>query len=207
MAKGESGDISGSAYVILLQDHFELLRRAYESFLVWEYFGELLFSVHRSELEYPRVHFFSPLLVACVSAAFDSFVINLYKFYDNRSDTLGTLVDAGVKRGRISRDLETRIRDKIRDAGAFAANKHIKSLRNRNVGHYQVTNEERSPLTTIDPTPNEIRDYFARIGEILQLCASQAPLSHSPFQYNQFERRITDTARMVMSYFRGERAP
>jgi hypothetical protein len=209
MARRKSGDIGGSAYVVLLQDHFDLLRRAYESFLVWECFGELLFSVHRSEPEYPRVHFFSPLLVANVSAAFDSFVINLYKFYDNQSHTLGTLVDVGVKRGRIPPNLEIRIRDKIKDAGSFAANKHIGLLRNRSVGHYRVTNEERSrsPLTTIDPTPNEIRDYFARLGEILQLCASQAPLSHSPFHFNQFERQITDTAQMVMSYFRGAKAP
>ena len=209
MAKRKSADVSGSAYVILLQDHFDLFRRAYESFLVWEHFGELLFSVHRSEPEYPRVHFFSPLLRTSVSAARDSFVINLYKFYDNRSHTLETLVDVGVKRGRISRLLESRIRSKIEDAGAFAAHKHIKSLRNRNVGHYQVTNEERSrsPLTTINPTPNEIRDYFARIGEILQLCASQAPLSHSPFHYNQFERQIIDTAGMITRYIRGEKAP
>ena len=208
MAKRKSTNISGSAYVILLQDHFEVLRRAYESFLVWEYFSELLFGVHRGEPEYPRVHFFSPLLIANVSAAFDSFVINLYKFHDKQSHTLDNLVDVGVKRGRISLYLETRIRKKIKDAGAFAANKDIKSLRNRSVGHYRVTNEERSrsPLTAVDPTPNEIRDYFVKISEILQLCASQAPLSHSPFQYNQFERRITDTARMVMSYFRGGRA-
>jgi hypothetical protein len=174
MAKSKSTNISGSAYVILLQDHFELLRRAYESFLVWECFSELLFRVHRSEPEYPRVHFFSPLIVATVSAAFDSFVINLYKFYDRQSDMLGNLVDAGVKHGRISLYLETRIRKKIKEAGAFAANKHIKSLRNRSVGHYRVTNEERgrSPLTAIDPTPKEIRDYFVKIGEILQLCAS-----------------------------------
>lgn len=207
MEKRKSGNISGSAYVILLQDHFELLRRAYESFLVWECFGELLFRVHRTEPEYPRVHFFSPLVLASVSAAFDSFVINLHKFYDKQSHKLETLVDVGVRRSRIPPYLEKRIRGKIKDAGAFAANKHIKSLRNRTAGHYQVTNEKRSSLTTIDPTPNEIRDYFARIGAILQLCVSQAPLSHSPLQYDQFERRITDTARMVTCYFRGEKAP
>lgn len=207
MAKRKSTSISGNAFVILLQDHFELLRRAYESFLVWECFSELLFRVHRSEPEYPRVHFFSPLIVASVSGAFDSFVINLHKFYDKQSHRLETLVDAGVRRGRIPPYLEKRIRGKIKDAGDFAANKHIKSLRNRTVGHYQVTNEKRSPLTAIDPTPNEIRDYFVRIGAILQLCASQAPLAHSQFRYNQFERRITDTARMVTCYFRGEKAP
>lgn len=93
-----------------------------------------------------------------------------------------TLVDVGVKRGRISLPLEARIREKIKDAGAFAANKHIKSLRNHCVGHYRVTNEERtrSPLTAIDPTATEIREYFAKIGEILELCARDAPLSHSP---------------------------
>src|SRR6266446_6246365 len=196
MAKTKSRNISGSAYIILLQDHFQLLRRAYESFLVWESFGELLFRVHRGEPEYPRVHFFSPLIVANVSAAFDSFVINLYKFYYKQSHKLETLVDVGVKRGRIPPYLAARIRDKINDAGTFAANKHIRSLRNRNVGHYQITNKQRSPLTTIDPTPNEIRDYFAKIGEILQICASQAPLSHSPFEYNRFEQRITNTAGM-----------
>lgn len=208
MAKRKS--IGGSAYVILLQDHFELLRRAYESFLVWECFSELLWGVHRGSPEYPRVHFFSPLLVANVSAAFDSFVINLYKFYDKKqSHTLDDLVDAGVKRGRISLYLEARIRKKIKDAGAFAANKHIKSLRNRSVGHYRFTNEERSrsPLTAIDPTPSEIRIYFAKISEILQLCAREAPLSHSPIRYNQLEQRILDTAGMVICYFRGEKAP
>jgi hypothetical protein len=153
--------------------------------------------------------FFSPLITAIVSDAFDSFVINLYKFYDTQSNKLETLVDVGVKRGRISVSLETRTRKKIKEAGTFAANKHIKSLRNRSVGHYRVTNEERgrSPLTAIDPTPEEIRDYFVKISEILQLCTSQAPLSQSPLQYNQLKRQITDTARMVMSYLRGEKAP
>jgi hypothetical protein len=121
---------------------------------------------------------------------------------------LDTLVDVGVKRGRIPPHLEIRIRDEIKDAGSFAANRHIGSLRNRSVGHYRVTNEERgrSPLTTIDPTPNEIRDHFARIGEILQLCASQAPFSHSPFHYNHFERQIIDAAGMITRYIRGEKA-
>jgi hypothetical protein len=200
-------NIDGSAYVILLQDHFALLKRAYESFLVWECFSELLWGVHRGEPEYPRVHFFSPLLVANVSAAFDSFVINLYKFYDDQSHTLDNLVDVGVKRGRISLHLEPRIRTKINDAGTFAANKHIHSLRNRSVGHYRVTNEERSALTAINPTPKEIRDYFEKIGEILQLCATEAPLRNSPSEYNQFEQRITNTAGMVTCYFRGQKAP
>lgn len=86
MAKRKSANISGSAFVTLLQDHFDLLRRAYESFLVWECFCELPLTVHSGDPEYPRVRFFSPLIVANVSAAFDSFVINLYKFYDGQSN-------------------------------------------------------------------------------------------------------------------------
>lgn len=206
MAK-KKNKISGSAYIILLQDHFEILRRAYESYLVLESFSGLLSDVHREDAEYPRVRFFTDLILATVSAAFDSYVINLHKFYDSRSHCLEHLVDVGVEHEAIPPWLETIVRKKIKKAAACAANKHIQLLRNRNVGHYRITNQEHSPLTTIDPRPEEVRDYFARIGEILKLCADHAPLSNSPLRYNQFERQITATAGMAIRYFRGEKAP
>lgn len=207
MAKKESANVSGADYVSLLEDHFELLRHAYESFLIWECFNELLFRLRASDPQYPRVHFFSPLIAATVSAAFDSFVINLYKFYDKQSHKLETLVDVGVKRAAIPPCLETHIRDKIRSSGAGAASKNIRSLRNRTVGHYRVSNDERSPLTAVDPTPHELREHFGRIAEILELCTAHGRFSGSSRPYNGSERQITDTAGMVMRYFRGEKAP
>ena len=203
----KSRKISGGAYTILLQDHFELLRRAYESYLVLESFGGLLVNVHQGDPEYPRVYFFTNLIFATASAAFDSYVINLHKFFDRQSHDLESLVDVGVKRGALPPWLEAIIREKIKNAASSAANKHIDSLRNRNVGHYQISNQEHSPLTNVNPTSEEVREYFARIGEILKLCADHAPLPNSPFRYNQFEPQITDTAKMAIGYFRGEKAP
>lgn len=207
MGKKKTAKVSDDKYTSLLEDHFELLRNAYESFLIWECFGELLFRLRPSEPEYPRVHFFSPFIVATVSAAFDSFVINLYKFYDDRSHELETLVNVGVSCAAIPSYLETRIRAKIRNTGAVAARENIHSLRNRTVGHYRVTNEERSPFTTVEPSPDELRDYFRRIGEILELCTARGRFSSSSRRYDGSERQITDTAGMVIGYFRSGKAP
>ena len=203
----KSRGIAGNAYVVLLQDHCELLRSAYESFLIWEAFGDLLRGTHRGDAEYPRIRFFTRLVYPLVSSAFDSFVINLYKFYDHRSDELKTLVDVGIRRGRISQPLEKRIRAKIEEASVFAVRTNIHVLRNQHVGHYNSLIRKRSSLTTIHPTPKELRDYFARLAEVLQLCVRDAPLSHSPPRYNVFERDIVAQTRMVIQYLSGSKAP
>lgn len=199
--------ISATAFQRLTEDHCSILRRAFESYLVWEKLGDLIRDVHRGDAEYPRVLFFQPLTLACVNAAFDSFVINLYKFQDNRSHELHTLVDIGVKYGRIERALERRLRAQIRSTASFAAKKHIDSLRNRQVGHYDVLADERSSLTTIQPTKEEICDYFKQLAGILQSCATLARFRHSPLLYDQFEKRIDDTAEMITRYVRGLKAP
>lgn len=203
----KSAAIPESFYVGLLQDHCDLLRSAYESFLIWEAFGDLLRETHKGNAEYPRIRFFTKLVYPIVSSAFDSFVINLYKFYDHRSDELNTLVDVGVKRGRISESLEKRIRAKIEKASAFAVKTNIHELRNRHVGHYNSLIRKRSSLTTIHPTPKELRDYFARLAEVLHLCVRDAPLSHSPPRYDAFERDIVVQTKMVVQYLSGLKAP
>jgi hypothetical protein len=199
--------IPGSAYVRLLEDHCDLLRSAYESFLLWETFGDLLRDTRKGDVEYPRIRFFTTLLYSVISSAFDSFVINLYKFYDRRSDALNTLVDTGIKRGRISQPLERRIRAKIERASEFAVRSDISSLRNQHVGHYNSLIRKRSSLTTVHPTPNELRDYFAKLAEILQLCVRDAPLSRSPFRYNHFEKDITAQVGMLVRYLSGSKVP
>src|SRR5260370_17855731 len=203
----KSAAIPGSSYVGLLQDHCDLLRSAYESFLIWEAFGDLLRETHKGDAEYPRIRFFTKLVYPIVSSAFDSFVINLYKFYDHRSDELNTLVDVGVKRGRISHTLEERIRAKIENASAFAVKTNIHELRNRHVGHYSSLIRKRSSLTTIHPTPKELSDYFARLAEVLRLCVRDAPLSHSPLRYNVFDKEIVAQTRMLVQYLSVSKAP
>lgn len=202
-----SDRIDASAFQRLAEDHCSILRRAFESYLIWEAFGDLIRNVHRGDSEYPRVFFFQPFTLACVNAAFDSFVTNLYKFHDKISDELNTLVDLGVRYGRVDPELERRLRAQIRTARSFAVKKHIHSLRNRQIGHYDVTADERSSLTTLQPTKEEIREYFQQLAEILKTCAAHTRFRHLPLVYNQLEKRMRDSAEMVTSYIRGRKAP
>jgi hypothetical protein len=201
----KSDKISGSAFQALTTDHCSILKQAFESYLVWECFGDLIRKVQKGSEEYPRVFFFQPLTLAFVNAAFDSFIVNLYKFYDNRSHELETLVQVGVKHGCIEPWLESSLREKIKDAASFAAKKNIEMLRNRNVGHYVMTALPRSALTTIHPTKEEIRDYFERLATILETCASRARFDHSPLRHDQFEKRIRDTAEIVIRFVCGQK--
>ena len=202
-----SDRIDASVFQRLVEDHCSILRRAFESYLIWEAFGDLIRNVHRGDSEYPRVFFFQPLTLTWVNAAFDSFVTNLYKFHDTRSDELNTLVDLGVRYGRIDPALERRLRVQIRTARSFAARKHIHSLRNRQIGHYDVTADERSALTTLQPTKEEIREYFQQLAEIIKTCAAHARFRHLPLVYDQLEKQMRDCAEMVTSYICGRKAP
>jgi hypothetical protein len=204
--KRKSDKISGHAFQRLTEDHCAILRRAFESYLIWEYFGDLIRDVHRGDAQYSRVFFFQPLTLAFVSAAFDSFIVNLYKFYDRGSLELETLIDVGVKHGRLQPWLASSLKKQIEEAASFAAMKSIGSLRKRNVAHYDRTAEERSALTTIDPTKKEILDYFKKLAAILQICASRARFNHSPPAYDQFEKRIRDTAKMIIHYVSEEKS-
>lgn len=203
--KRKSGRIRVNAFQRLTEDHCSLLRRAFESYLIWEYFGDLIRDVHRGDAEYPRLFFFQPLTLAFVNAAFDSFIVTLYKFYDRGSLELETLVDVGVKHGRIEPLLASSLKKQIEEAASSAPRKSIGSLRKRNVAHYDRTAEERSALTTIEPTKKEIRDYFKKLAAILQTCASRARFNHSPPAYDQFEKQIRNTAKMIMRYVSEEK--
>jgi hypothetical protein len=146
-----------SCYQQLLADQFDLLRHAFESFLVWERFGDLIRDTRVGAAEYPRVHVFQPITLAFVASAFDSFVVNLYKFHDRRSNTLETLLDVGIRAGKIEPELERILASRIAEVKAMAAKLNIRTLRNSSVGHYNATVEKRSPLTTVRPEPKEIR--------------------------------------------------
>jgi hypothetical protein len=204
--KKKSDKISGAAFQTLTADHCSILKQAFESYLVWECFGDLIRKVQKGNEEYPRVFLFQPLTLAFVNAAFDSFIVNLYKFHDNRSHELETLVQVGAKHGRIEPRLESILRKQIEDAGSFAT-KHIEMLRNRNVGHYDMTAVPRSALTTVHPTKEEILDHFKRLATILESCASCARFDSSPLRHDQFETRIRDTAEIVMRFVRGCTVP
>lgn len=198
--KRKSDKISGDAFQRLTEDHCAILRRAFESYLIWERFGDLIRDVHRRDAQYPGVFFFQPLTLAFVSAAFDSFIVNLYKFHDKGSLELKTLVEVGVKHGRIEPWLAASLLKQIEEAGSLAVRKSIDLLRKRNVGHYDRTAKERSALTTADPTKKEIRDYFKNLAAILQACASRARFNHVPPAYDQFEKQIRETAKMIIRY-------
>lgn len=201
----KSQKISGDWFQALTEDHCSILKRAFESYLIWESFGDLIRDVRRGHLEYPRVFFFQPFTLAVVGAAFDSFIINLYKFHDNRSYELETLVDVGVKHGGIEPSLGLKLNAQIKDAASFAAKKNIDSLRNRSIGHYDAMAERRSALTTVHPTSKEIRDYFEKLGAILRVCAAHARFHRLPLQYNQSEKGIRDISKIFTQYIRGEK--
>lgn len=60
-----------SYYQQLLADQYDLLRHAFESFLVWERFGDLIRDTRVGAADYPRVHFFQPITLAFVASALD----------------------------------------------------------------------------------------------------------------------------------------
>ena len=204
--KKKSGKIGGTAFQKLTRDHCSILKQAFESFLVWECFGDLIRDVHRGSKEYPRVFFFQPLMLAVVSAAFDSFIVNLHKFHEKRSQKLEILIEVGEKHGGIEPSLATTLKTQIKNAMLLADTIDLKSLRN-NVGHYNMGTNERSVLTTSDPTNTEYRDYFERLAAILKTCVSRARFNHSPARYNQIEKRIRETSEMFIRFVRGEKAP
>lgn len=202
--KKKSDKIHGSFFQKLVEDHCDTLQQAFRSFLVWESFTDLVHNTRQGSASYPRVFFFQPLTLSFVDAAFDSFVVNLYKFHDNRSHELETLVDVGVTQGAIESWLEPRLRQMIGTAVSFAAKKEIDALRNRKVGHYDLTADYRSTLTTVHPTPKELREYFSILGEILKECAMRARFGVSPHHYDQGEDHIKDTASILIKFIRGE---
>ena len=203
----KSDRIAGSAFQQLTEDHCSILKRAFESYLIWEYFGDLIRNVHRGDAEYPRVFFFQPLTLALVSAAFDSFVVNLYKFHDNRSHELEDLVDVGVKHGGINHSLESSLRMQIKDAASIATKMNIATLRNQHVGHYNPAVEGWNALTTVNLAKKEVREYFKKIAAILQGCVFRARFNHSPPRYNQSEKQIQDNAKIIIGYISGKKSP
>ena len=113
-----------------------------------------------------------------------------------------TLIDVGVKHGGIDSMLETNLRRQIKDAASFAAKKNIDSLRNRQVGHYDLMAPQRHSLTTVHPTKEEIRDYFDKLAAILEACAERARFCSRPFSYKQFEESIHSTSQMIIAFIR-----
>jgi hypothetical protein len=196
-----------SYYQRLLADQYDLLRHAFESFLVWERFGDLIRYTRVGAAEYPRVHFFQPITFAFVASAFDSFVVNLYKFPDRRSNTLETLLDVGIRAGKIEPELEGILSDRIAEVKATAAKLNIRTLRNSSVGHYNATVEKRSPLTTVRPEPKEIRQYFEEVGEILNMCGRRARFYQQPLRYDHNEHAIATLASFLTGYISKGSAP
>jgi hypothetical protein len=189
-----------SYYQQLLADQYDLLRHAFESFLVWERFGDLIRDTRVGAADYPRVHFFQPITLAFVASALDSFVVNLYKFHDPHSDTLAALLDVGIRAGKIEPELENILAKRIAAVKAMAAKLNIRTLRNCSVGHYNATVEKRSPLTTVRPEPNGIRRYFEEVGEILNMCARRARFYQHPLHYDHNEHAISTVATFLTGY-------
>lgn len=196
-----------SYYQRLVEDQCDLLRHAFESFLVWERFGDLIRDTKIGNADYPRVHFFQPITLAFVASAFDSFVVNLYKFHDRRSNTLETLFDVGIRAGKIEPELERILVKRIADVKAMAAKLNIRTLRNSSVGHYNATVEKRSPLTTVRPEPKEIRQYFEEVGEILKMCGRRARFYQQPLRYDHNEHAIATLASFLTGYISKGSAP
>jgi hypothetical protein len=196
-----------SYYQQLLADQYDLLRHAFESFLVWERFGDLIRDTRVGAAEYPRVHFFQPITLAFVASAFDSFVVNLYKFHDPRSNTLAALLDVGIRAGKIEPDLEKILANRIVAVKAMAAKLNIRTLRNSSVGHYNATVEKRSPLTTVRPEPKEIRRYFKEVEEILNMCGRRARFYQQPLSYDHNEHAISTVASFLTDYISKGAAP
>lgn len=196
-----------SYYQQLLADQYDLLRHAFESFLVWERFGDLIRDTRVGAAEYPRVHFFQPITLAFVASAFDSFVVNLYKFHDPRSNTLAALLDVGIRAGKIEPELEKILANRIVGVKAMAANLNIRTLRNSSVGHYNATVEKRSPLTTVRPEPKEIRRYFKGVEEVLNICGRRARFYQQPLSYDHNEHAISTVASFLTDYISQGAAP
>lgn len=196
-----------SYYQQLLADQYDLLRHAFESFLVWERFGDLIRDTRVGAADYPRVYFFQPVTLAFVASAFDSFVVNLYKFHDPRSNTLAALFDVGIRAGKIEPELERILAKRIAEVKTMAAKLNIRTLRNSSVGHYNATAEKRSPLTTVRPEPKEIRHYFVEVAEILNMCARRARFYQQPLSYDHNEESIATLATFLTGYISKGAAP
>jgi hypothetical protein len=196
-----------SYYQRLVEDQCDLLRHAFESFLVWERFGDLIRETRVGNSDYPRVHFFQPITFALVASAFDSFVVNLYKFHDRRSNSLETLLDVGIRAGKIEPELERILANRIVEVKAMAAKLNIRTLRNSSVGHYNATVEKRSPLTTVRPEPKEIRHYFEEVAEILNMCGRRARFYQQPLRYDHNEESIATLATFLTGYISKGAAP
>jgi hypothetical protein len=139
----KNSKLDPSYYQRLVEDQCDLLRHAFESFLVWQRFGDLIRETRVGSGNSPRVHFFQPITFAFVASAFDSFVVNLYKFHDPRSNTLETVLDVGIRAGKIDPALEKIVMSRIVEVKAIAARMNIRKLRNSSVGHYSATAEKR----------------------------------------------------------------
>lgn len=189
-----------SYYQCLVEDQYDLLRHAFESFLVWERFGDLIRDIRTGDVEYPRVHFFQPITLAFVASAFDSFVLNLYKFHDPHSNTLETLLDVGIRAGTIEPGSERILAKRITHVKALAADLNIRTLRNSTVGHYNATVEKRSPLTTVRPKPKKIRQYIKEVAEILSMCARRARFYQQPLRYDHNEHAILTLSGLLSGY-------
>lgn len=196
-----------SYYQRLVEDQCNLLRHAFESFLVWERFGDLIRDTRATDAEYPRVYYFQPVTFAFVASAFDSFVINLYKFQDPHSNTLETLLELGIRGGKIEPGIETILHEKIAEVKVLTAKLNIRKLRNSYVGHYNAMQGKRSPLTTVRPEPKEIRHYFERIATILKICSRRARFRQQPLSYDHNEDAISTLASFLCSYISKGAAP
>jgi len=203
----KNSKLDPSYYQQLLADQYDLLRHAFESFLVWERFGDLIRDTRIGSADYPRVHFFQPITFAFAASAFDSFVVNLYKFHDRRSNTLETLLDVGIRAGKIEPELERILAKRIAEVKTMAAKLNIRTLRNLSVGHYNATVEKRSPLTTVRPQPKEIRHYFEEVGEILDMCARRARFYQRPLSYDHNENSIATLSTFLTGYISKGAAP
>jgi hypothetical protein len=203
----KNSKLDPSYYQRLVEDQCDLLRHAFESFLVWERFGDLIRETRIGSADYPRVHFSQPITLAFVASAFDSFVVNLYKFHDRRSNTLETLLDVGIRAGKIDPALKRIVINRITEVKAIAGSLNIHKLRNSSVGHYNATAEKRSPLTTVKPEPKEIRHYFEKVADILELCARRARFYQQPRRYNHEEHSIASLATFLTDYIAKDAAP
>src|SRR5262245_40084057 len=91
---------------------------------------------HETPANY-RLRRFKPFLVAISGASFNSFIVDLYKFHDPRSQHLGKLVQLGVDEGVINAREAARLRKQTERNAKFAP--RLKDLRNRRVGHNDMS--------------------------------------------------------------------
>jgi len=197
-----------SYYQQLLADQYDLLRHAFESFLVWELFGDLIRDTRVGE---PRT------ILACIS-----FSLSLSHSWPQLSIPSWSICTNSMIRAqrhwrpsstwesepaKSNLEVERILANRIAGVKAMAVKLNIRKLRNSSVGHYNATVEKRSPLTTVSPEPKEIRHYFEEVGEILNMCARRARFYQHPLHYDQNEHAISTLVGFLTGYISKGAAP